>query len=100
MRAIGTGNRMLTAMLTLENLAIGLIGIIMGIPAGRYISEYFFKSMSTSTEDLVSFTLTIFPRTYIIAIISALIILFVSQLPAIRQVTHLSLATATKDWAE
>jgi ABC-type antimicrobial peptide transport system permease subunit len=56
--------------------------------------------MSTSTEDLVSFTLTIFPRTYIIAIISALVILLISQLPAIRQVTHLSLATATKDWAE
>jgi putative ABC transport system permease protein len=100
MRAVGTGNRMLTAMFTLENFAIGLIGIIMGIPAGRYISEYFFKSMSTSTEDVVSMTLTIFPRTYIIAVISALVILIISQIPAIRQVTQLSLATATKDWSE
>jgi ABC-type antimicrobial peptide transport system permease subunit len=100
MRAVGTGNRMLAAMLTLENLAIGLMGIVIGIPAGRYISEYFFKSMSTSTEDVVSMTLTIFPRTYIIAVISALVILVISQLPAIRQVTHLSLATATKDWSE
>jgi putative ABC transport system permease protein len=100
MRAVGTGNRMLAAMLTLENLAIGLIGILIGIPAGRYISEYFFKSMSTSTEDVVSMTLTIFPRTYLIAVIAALVILVISQLPAIRQVTHLSLATATKDWSE
>jgi putative ABC transport system permease protein len=100
MRAVGTGNRMLTAMLTLENLAIGLIGIVIGIPAGKYISKYFFESMSTSTEDVVSMSLTIFPRTYIIAVIAALVILIVSQLPAIRQVTHLSLATATKDWSE
>ena len=100
MRAVGTGNRMLTAMLTLENLSIGLIGILMGIPAGRYISEYFFNSMSTSTEDVVAMNLTIFPRSYIIAIVSALVILLISQIPAIRQVSTLSLATATKDWSE
>ena len=100
MRAVGTGTRRLTAMLTLENLSIAVIGILIGIPAGAYIANYFFLSMSTSTEDVVSITLTIFPRSYIIATISALVILLISQIPAIRQVSNLSLATATKDWSE
>lgn len=100
MRALGIGRGGLAAMLSLENFAIGCLGIIIGLPAGRYIAEYFMSSMSTSTEDLFSFNLTISLRSYIIAVIFALLILFASQFPAIRQVTRLSLATATKEWAE
>jgi len=100
MRALGVSRAGLAAILSLENFAIGCLGIIIGIPAGRYIAEYFMSSMSTSTDDMFSFTLTILPRSYIIAVVFALIILMVSQLPAIRQVTRISLAIATKEWAE
>ena len=100
MRAIGIGSNRITTILTLENLAIGVVGVLIGIPAGEYIAQYFMSSTSSSTEDIVSMTLTIFPRTYIIAAISAMVILLISQIPAIRQVQKLSLATATKDWSE
>jgi putative ABC transport system permease protein len=100
MRAIGISNTRLTTILTLENLAIGVIGVVIGIPVGSYIADYFFQSMATSTEDVVSLTLTIFPRTYIISTFSAIGILLVSQIPAIRRISTLSLATATKDWSE
>ncbi|MFC1845896.1 ABC transporter permease [Chloroflexota bacterium] len=100
MRAVGISNTRLTAILTLENLTIGIIGILIGIPVGIYIADYFFQSMASSTDDVISITLTIFPRTYIISTVSALVILLVSQIPAIRKITTLSLATATKDWAE
>ena len=55
---------------------------------------------STEVEDLFSFNLVILPRTYWFAAIFALVMLLISQLPAIRQVTRLSLATATKEWSE
>lgn len=100
MRAIGIGRNRITTILTLENVAIGIVGIIIGIFAGEYIAQYFMNSTSTSTEDVVSMTLAIFPRTYIIAAISAMVILLISQIPALRQVHKLSLATATKDWSE
>ncbi len=100
MRAIGKSRAGIAAMLTLENFAIGCIGILLGIPAGRYLAQQFMDSMMTSTEDLFSYTMMLLPRSYIIAIAFALVVLFLSQLPAIRQVYRLSLATATKEWCE
>jgi ABC-type antimicrobial peptide transport system permease subunit len=58
------------------------------------------SAMGTSTDDMFSFNLIILPRSYMIAIVFALLILLISQLPAIRQITRLSLATATKEWSE
>ncbi len=98
MRAMGTSNTRLTIMLTLENLAIACLGIIVGTELGKYLAHYYFEAMNTSAEGTVSMILTILPRTYIIAAVSAVVILLVSQIPAIRQVYRLSLATATKDW--
>jgi putative ABC transport system permease protein len=100
MRALGIGRAGLAFMLSLENLAIGCAGIILGIPIGRILAQAFFDSMMTSTEDLFSFNLVIYPRSYVIAVAFTLLILFVSQVPAIRHVSRLSLATATKEWAE
>jgi hypothetical protein len=42
----------------------------------------------------------IYPRSFVIATIGTIIILLVSQLPAIRKVTTMSLPTVTKDWSE
>jgi putative ABC transport system permease protein len=100
MRAVGLGDRMLTSMISLENILIGMLGVLAGIPAGRYVSEAFFNAMSTSAEDVISMTLTLSMRSYIIACGLALVILLVSQLPAILQIRAQNLATVTKEWSE
>lgn len=97
MRAVGLSGSRLAIILTLENLLIGCLGVAIGIPLGRYIANYF---MAQVEMDIFSMTAVIFPRSYIIACVSALVILLVSQIPAIRQVSRLSLPTATKDWSE
>lgn len=97
MRAIGMSNRQLTAIITLENLAIAVLGIIIGLPAGYHIANYFMAQTST---EMMSMVATIYPRSYIIAAMCALIILLVSQLPAIKRVTTMNLSTVTKDWSE
>jgi putative ABC transport system permease protein len=98
MRAVGTGNVRLALLVTIENLAIGFLGIIIGIVFGYYLAVYFW--MAASETDIFSMNLVIYPRSYIVAALFALIILLVSEMPAIRQVFRLSLSTATKDWAE
>ena len=97
MRAIGLSRTRLTLILALENLVIGCMGVIIGIPLGYYISGYF---MATQDTEIFSMSTVIFPRTYIIAAISAFIILLLSHIPAIKQIYRLSLATVTKDWSE
>lgn len=100
MRAIGLGDRMLSSMISLENIFISFIGIAVGIPLGTYISGFFFRAMATGVEDIISFTLEIMPRSYYIAAVAALVIMLLSQIPAIFQVNHQDLATATKAWQE
>jgi putative ABC transport system permease protein len=97
MRAIGMDNSKLSLMLTLENIAVACLGIVIGIVAGYYIALYF---MSTFDTDILSMSIIILPRSYIIACVSAFVILLVSQFPALRQISRISLPTVTKDWAE
>lgn len=97
MRAVGLSQSRLVIILTLENLLIGCLGVAIGIALGRYIANYL---MAQVEMDIFSMTAIIFPRSYIIACVSALVILLVSQIPAIRQVSRMSLPTATKDWSE
>jgi putative ABC transport system permease protein len=100
MRAVGMGDRMLSFIISLENIVIALIGIAIGLPLGSYISHLFFQAMATSAEDIISFSLEILPRSYIIAAVIAVIIMLFSQVPAILQVTRQNLATVTKEWSE
>ena len=97
MRAVGMSNRQLTAIITLENLGIALLGILIGLPAGYYIANYFMEQAST---EMMSMPAIIYPRSYLIAALCSLVILLLSQLPPIRQVCRMSLPTATKDWSE
>ncbi|MFA5066181.1 MAG: FtsX-like permease family protein [Dehalococcoidia bacterium] len=100
MRAVGLGNRMLSFMISLENILIAVVGIAVGIPLGNYISHLFFEAMSTSAEDIISFTLEILPRSYVVAAAMAVVIMLVSQIPAIVQIANQNLATVTKEWNE
>jgi putative ABC transport system permease protein len=100
MRAVGLGDSMLSFMISLENILVAGIGIAMGIPLGTYISQMFFQAMATSAEDIISFTLEILPRSYVIAAVAAVIIMLLSQIPAIWQISHQNLATVTKEWNE
>jgi putative ABC transport system permease protein len=97
MRAVGMGNRQLTTIITLENLLIAAIGILIGLPAGYYIANYFMTQAST---EMISMPAIIYTRSYLIAAASSIVILLISQLPAIRRVTTMSLPTVTKDWSE
>ncbi len=97
MRAVGMSHTRLALILSLENLLLGCLGVVIGLPLGYYIASYF---MSMYETDLFSMSAVIFPRSYIIAALSAVLILLVSQIPAIRQIYRLSLPTATKDWSE
>ncbi|MFH1639586.1 MAG: FtsX-like permease family protein [Chloroflexota bacterium] len=99
MRALGMPDGRITAMLTLENLMIGVLGIAMGIPIASNLTRFFFTSVG-DTSDMMSLSIATSNTTYLVTIISSLVVLLVSQMPAIRQVLRLKLATATKDWSE
>jgi len=99
MRAIGMSDRQLASIITMENLGIALIGILLGLPFGYQIANYIMEASTEGMEGM-SFTAVIYPRSYVIAAVCSVIIMLLSQMPAIKRMTTMSLPTVTKDWSE
>jgi len=99
MRAVGMGDRRLAAIITIENLGVAALGILIGLPAGYRIATAFMAQAAADAEGM-AFTTVIYPRSYVLAAICSVLIMLLSQLPAIRQMTRMSLPTVTKGWAD
>lgn len=94
MRTLGEGKGRIALMITVENLLVGLAGLIPGIPLGYALALSIFRLVET---DMFSLTLAVFPRTYILTAGIVILIMLVSQLPGIRQVNNLNLPRVTKE---
>ncbi len=99
MRALGMGDRQLATIITLENLGTAAFGIALGLPLGYQLANYIMVASSETMEGF-NFTAIVYPRSYVIAAVCSLIIMLLSQIPAIRRMTTMSLPTVTKDWSE
>ncbi len=93
MRTIGEDNVRLTVMITLENLAIALaavpLGIWLGVQAANALFAYF---------DVEGFELRahIYPSSIAQICVLMLIVLLLSEIPPVRRIFRLDLAEATK----
>jgi putative ABC transport system permease protein len=94
MRTLGEGRSRIVAMLSAENLMLGALGLIPGLPLGYGLAAYFFTLFQT---DIFSFDLVIFTRTYLLAIGVVILIVLLSQIPGIRQLNRIDLARVIKE---
>ncbi|OGO02321.1 MAG: hypothetical protein A2Y59_02265 [Chloroflexi bacterium RBG_13_52_14] len=93
MRTLGESKGRISAMITVENMLLGLAGIIPGICLGYALAVYFF---SLYQNDMFSLELVIFPRTYLLTVGLIILIMLVSQIPSIRNSNRMDLAKETK----
>jgi putative ABC transport system permease protein len=93
MRTIGEDNLRLTVMITLENLAITLAALPLGIWLGLRVTEAIFASF-----ELEMFTLKAYIAPASIVQICALMlgVILLSEVPPVRRIFRLDLAAATK----
>ncbi len=96
MRTLGESKRRIDMMVTIENLILGLAGLVPGIVMGYLLAWYFF---SLFQGDMFSMDLIILPRTYILTVGIVIAIMLISQAPSIRTVNRLNLAQVTKEQA-
>jgi len=94
MRTLGEGRGRIAAMITIENVLMGLAGLLPGILLGYALATFFFNLIQT---DMFSFGLVIFPRTYVLTAGIVILIMLISQLPGIRQVNRLDLPRVIKE---
>ncbi len=94
MRTLGEGRGGIAAMITIENVLLGLAGLLPGILLGYGLAVFLFRLIQT---DMFSFGLVIFPRTYALTAGIVILIMLISQLPGIRQVNRLDLPRVIKE---
>jgi len=93
MRTIGEDNLRLTIMITLENLAIAVAGIPLGIWLGMRATNALFAQF-----DLEGFELTayIYPKSIVQICVLMIGVILLSEIPPVRRIFRLDLAEATK----
>lgn len=94
MRTLGESKRRIAQMITMENLTLGLLGIMLGLPLSYMLAAY---SISLLQTDMLSYGLVILPQTYLIAVVVVILIMIISQMPAIRQLNRLNLASVINE---
>ena len=96
MRTLGESKGGIASMLTVENMVLGLAGVILGIPLGYMLSAYFFSLLQT---DMLSYSMVISFRTYLLTIGVVILIILFSQIPSTRYVNRLDLSMVIKEQA-
>ena len=94
MRTLGEKFGRISAMVTVENIALGIVGLIIGTPLGYAIAFYLMNLIQT---DMFSFDLVFFNRTYLITAGIIIIVVLLSELPGIFGLGRLDLAKVTKE---
>lgn len=94
MRTIGSSVGRLCTMLTVENVLMGLLGLVVGLPLGYAISLYFASLYSNELFDMPT---VIYTRTYGIAALGALLVLLLAEVPSIRFVRRLDLPAVVRE---
>jgi len=93
MRAMGMSRKALSILITVENLMLGFMGLAGGIPLGYLLNVALIASWE---NEMVQLQAVILPRSYLITIFGAIIVILLSQIPGIRGLHRMDLAQATK----
>ena len=94
MRTLGERSGRIAAMITIENLVLGIVGLAIGIPLGYAVTLYLMTLMET---DMFSFELVFYTRTYLLTAGAIIVVMLLSQLPGIIGLNRLDLAKVTKE---
>jgi len=97
MRMIGAGMGRVAAIVTLENLGIGILGIAGGLIVGRLLSE---PAVKLFNSDAFSFNRAVVePLTVGVLAVVLLIVVLASAVPGIRYVSRMELADVARERA-
>ncbi|HRF59816.1 MAG TPA: FtsX-like permease family protein [Fimbriimonadaceae bacterium] len=98
LRTIGVSRRQIGTMILVENLALTVLGIAMGLPIGRAFVALFWQAAQTEEQqDLFTFQVMVHPTTYLMAGFGVLLVTAVSAIPALRAAQALDLVRAVKE---
>ncbi|HEX7102825.1 MAG TPA: FtsX-like permease family protein, partial [Nitrolancea sp.] len=93
MRALGTGRGTIGLLLSTESVILWALATTPGWLLGYWVAR---QMGSAFQSDLFAFPVVVNPLTYLITALAVLLTMLLAALPALRRVTHLNLAEATR----
>lgn len=94
LRVLGYSRQQIASLLRKETWAQAVLGIALGLPAGKAAGAAFMANAST---ELYSFPAIIYPRTYLIAAGAALIFVWMGQQLSLRKLNKLDMVEVLKN---
>ncbi len=94
MRANGISAAQVNRLMTVENLILTVVGIPIGLVAGYWMASVF---MSSFNSDLFQFNLRMRPTTYVFTALAILAVALISQVPGLRAIRRLDIATVVRE---
>jgi len=94
LRVLGFTNREVSGLLLKENLLQSLLGVAVGLPFGRLMSQGYINAVST---DLFTMPVVIYPLTYFWSALGGVTFIAVAHLLAVRGVKRLDLVDVLKN---
>ncbi|RLI82526.1 ABC transporter permease [Archaeoglobales archaeon] len=95
LRMIGYTAKEVSITLFIENMIIGLMGIVAGLPLAYGLAKLYFLSFES---ELYHLPLVIYPRTYVITVVLVFVVLAVSLIPGIRYIKRMEIDRITKEF--
>jgi len=96
LRTLGFTRLQIVFMTTIENILMGVLGILLGLPLGRILCLWLVQTYQSET---VALQPIIYPATYAFTITGMMLLVILAQWPSLRMVNNLDLAKATKERA-
>ncbi|MHA2029595.1 MAG: ABC transporter permease [Candidatus Kariarchaeaceae archaeon] len=93
LRSLGGGKRKITKVIILQGLLISIVGGLLSIPLGYYVTDWIIKSM---VGDLMILPTVIYPESYAIGILSAFVASLFGIWAAVRHVMKIDMVDALR----
>lgn len=91
---MGYSHTEVASLLRKETWMQAIVGIVLGLPAGKALGAAYVASVST---DLYSLPIIIYPRSYVLAVLAAILFVVIGQYLAIRKVGQLDMVEVLKN---
>lgn len=94
MLAMGSRERYLTTMLTIEHLALVIAAIPFGLLAGYWVADYI---MQFSNNEFFILPTVISPMSYILGVVFIIALVLIVQLPDFRRIRRMDVVAAIRE---
>jgi len=94
LRTMGYSSRQLAEMIFKENILLNLLGLIFGLPLGRFLAEIFAESYN---QEIMVIPVIIYPRTYFLVSLAIIVFMFILLWPNLRFIQKLNLVETLKN---